>query len=79
MTYMRESFVMTFRFVFLVLGLVLGAWMSLAWFIMLTIGIMHRDWWHAIPPMGWAAAVPIGFMVLIPVAGALGVINAGRK
>lgn len=34
------------------------------WAFMLTIGIVHHEWWSAVPPIGYWSAVQV---VLVPV------------
>ena len=47
------------------LGLLVAFWPVTAWDFMLIAGIVHRDWWPLVPPMGVAAAFTIaGFTTL---------------
>ena len=45
-------------FVFTFLGMLLGIVLS-AWSFMLTIGVMHHDWWPAIPTVSYGASLLI--------------------
>jgi hypothetical protein len=40
----------------LAIALILGAWVTSSWTLMITTGIAHDDWWHLMPPMGAGAA-----------------------
>ena len=44
----------------LVIALMIGLWLLEALWLMLAIGAMHHDWWHAVPPMGYQAALIVG-------------------
>lgn len=44
------------------------------WGLMITIGILHRDWWHAIPTMGLRTAWII-MAILAAVFALLGLIS----
>lgn len=39
---------------------IIGAWLLEALWLMLAIGAMHHDWWHAVPPMGYQTALVVG-------------------
>lgn len=49
------------KIILLVLVACVAAWLLNSMWLMLAIGDMHRNWWHAIPLMGYKAALPIGF------------------
>lgn len=44
--------------VFTFLGMLLGIFLS-AWSFMLTIGVMHHDWWPVIPTVSYGASLLI--------------------
>jgi hypothetical protein len=44
---------------FLILVVLALGWLAGALDLMLTIGIMHRDWWAFIPLMGYHSALAI--------------------
>jgi hypothetical protein len=47
------------------LAVLVAFWPVTAWDFMLVAGIVHRDWWPAVPSMGVAAAFTIaGFTTL---------------
>ena len=43
-----------------VLVLIAAFWPVSAWDFMLVAGVVHRDWWHLVPPMGVGAAFALG-------------------
>jgi hypothetical protein len=50
-----------------------AAWAGAAWALMLEVGVAHRDWWPALPPMGYGvalviAAIGVGFATLCGIA-----------
>lgn len=59
----------------------LGVWLLSAMWLMLAVGDMHRNWWPAIPAMGYGAALPVafcldGFLALVVVSSAA---TVGRR
>jgi hypothetical protein len=46
-------------------ALFVAGWLLSAWLLMLTAGIVHRDWIPALPLLGWKGSLPIGFMLLL--------------
>lgn len=50
----------TLLLVLLVTAVLIGTWLLEALWLMLAIGAMHHDWWHAVPPMGYQAALVVG-------------------
>lgn len=42
-------------------GLMLGWWLGASWALMLSIGIMHDDWWHHVPAMNYTTSLAITF------------------
>ena len=56
----------------LALALILGAWVTSSWTLMITTGIAHHDWWHLMPPMGAGAAFALTAVPLaVTIAGTL--------
>jgi hypothetical protein len=41
--------------------LIMAAYATEAFFLMIGVGVMHLDWWHAMPSMGYGAAYVITF------------------
>lgn len=41
------------------LALVAGAWLIGAWFLMITVGVIHAEWFTALPPVGYGVALLI--------------------
>jgi hypothetical protein len=39
------------------------AWLISGWFFMLAVGVVHRDWWPAVPLIGYRGALPVAFML----------------
>jgi hypothetical protein len=58
--------------IILLLIILIPALFVLGWLLMLTAGIVHRDWIPALPLLGWKGALPVGFMLVL-----LGVIGGG--
>jgi hypothetical protein len=56
----------------LIPALFIAGWLLSSWLLMLTAGIVHRDWIPALPLLGWKGSLPIGFMLLL-----LGAIGGG--
>ena len=48
-----------------IIVIILVALIGSAWSLMLTVGVLHSDWWGNIPTMGFHAAFVI---VLVPTA-----------
>lgn len=46
----------------LIPALFAAGWLLSAWLLMLTAGIVHRDWIPALPLLGWKGSLPIAFM-----------------
>lgn len=46
--------------VFIAAAVFLGGWS-----LMLTVGVVHNEWWPAVPPIGYWSAVQV---VLVPTA-----------
>jgi hypothetical protein len=44
----------------IVLVLIAAFWPVAAWDLMIVAGVVHRDWWPSVPPMGVGAAFAIG-------------------
>jgi hypothetical protein len=42
------------------IGLFLGAWM-----LMLTVGVIHHEWWSFIPPMSFKASLILSFVLMV--------------
>ena len=42
------------------LVLIVAFWPVAAWDFMIVAGVVHKDWWPLVPPMGVAAAFAIG-------------------
>ena len=50
------------------LAVLVAFWPVMVWDFMLVAGVVHRDWWSAVPSMGVAAAFAIaGFATLFAV------------
>lgn len=47
------------KLIVLLLLILAAAWLGIAWDVMLTVGIAHRDWWHFIPLMGYHTALAV--------------------
>jgi hypothetical protein len=46
----------------LIPALFVAGWLLSSWLLMLTAGIVHRDWIPALPLLGWKGSLPIAFM-----------------
>lgn len=56
----------------LFVALCVVGWFFVSWLLMLFIGITHRDWWPAVPLLGWHAALPLGFILTLLLGSAAG-------
>lgn len=48
---------------------VLLTWPVLAWEFMLAVGVAHRDWWPALPLVGYPTALVITFLLFSMLSG----------
>lgn len=44
-------------------------WPVVAWQLMLTVGIVHLNWWHAVPLMGYRTSLAISFLMFSMLTG----------
>lgn len=51
--------------ILLIPALFAAGWLLSAWLLMLTAGIVHRDWIPALPLLGWKGSLPIAFMFTV--------------
>lgn len=49
----------------LIPALFIAGWLLSAWLLMLTAGIVHRDWIPALPLLGWKGSLPVAFMFTV--------------
>lgn len=45
--------------IFLIVAGLIAAYVVEATLLMISFGVMHLDWWQAMPPMGFGAALSI--------------------
>lgn len=45
-------------------AMIVSAWLTSAWALMIPVGIAHHSWWHVIPTMGFGTALAITFWPL---------------
>jgi hypothetical protein len=50
---------------FIFIGVFAGFWSASAWGLMLTISVIHNQWWDFIPTMGFGTALAISFFPLL--------------
>jgi MFS-type transporter involved in bile tolerance (Atg22 family) len=50
----------------LILAGIVALYLASAWLLMLTVGMVHGEWLHSLPTMGWHAAwvlaLPLGIL-----------------
>lgn len=54
--------------ILLLLAVIVGGWMASAWALMMFVGILHHEWWPAIPTMGYDAALLASFFLNLTLA-----------
>jgi uncharacterized membrane protein len=61
----RRGAVTVGKILLVLVGGALAVWMLSAWWLMLFVGIAHRDWWPLVPTMSYHAALILSLFTTV--------------
>jgi len=52
----------------LIAAFTIAGWLASAWALMMLVGVLHHQWWPAIPTMGYDTALAASFFLTLTLA-----------